>query len=132
MYERGGQLVAKDGWMTDAYSMDIRVVVPRQPAEVNITTASETLQLWHESNGHQEERHVRKLLERKEINMSMAETGGYCEGCDLGNGLWKTFTLRSDRTQDVDGLIHADVNGPVSVKSFQGAKYYLCFKEDYS
>jgi len=75
---------------------------------------------------------VRKLLERMEMIMSMAETGGFCVGCDLGNALLKHFTLRSDRSQDVGGLIHADVNGPTAVKSFQGAKYYLCFKDDYS
>ena len=44
MLQRDSQLVATGGWMMDAYDMGLRVV-PREPAEVNIATASETLQL---------------------------------------------------------------------------------------
>jgi hypothetical protein len=81
MFQRDGQLVETGGWMTDAYAMDMGVVVPTEPAEVKIATSSETLQPGHERLGHQDERHVRKVLERMEINMSMAETGGFCDGC---------------------------------------------------
>jgi hypothetical protein len=70
--------------MTDAYTMDMGVVVPKEPAEVNIAMASETLQLWHEHLGHQDRHHVQKELEKTEIKMSMAETGGFCDGCVLG------------------------------------------------
>ena len=67
--------------MTDAHAMDMCVVVPREPAEVNIATASDTLQLGHECLGQQDKRHVRRVLERMEIHTSMAETGGFCDGC---------------------------------------------------
>ena len=40
-----GQLVASDSWIREAYSMDKPFLVPREPAEVNITTVSETLQV---------------------------------------------------------------------------------------
>jgi hypothetical protein len=83
MFQRDGQLVATGGWMTDAYTMDMCVVFPRQPAEVSVATASETLQFWHERLDHQDKRHVRKVLERMEINMSMTEAGGFCDGCIL-------------------------------------------------
>lgn len=39
MFQRVGQLVATGGWMTGAYAMDMRVAVPREPVEVNISTA---------------------------------------------------------------------------------------------
>ena len=45
-------------WQQDAYAMDMHIVIPREPAEVNIALASETLQLWHERLGHQEKHHV--------------------------------------------------------------------------
>jgi hypothetical protein len=63
--------------------MDLRVF-PREPVEVNIAMASETLQLWHDYLGQQVNHHVRKVLEWMEINMTMAETGGFCDGCVLG------------------------------------------------
>jgi hypothetical protein len=50
----------------------------------------------------------------------------------LGKTLWKPFNLGSDWLQVVCGLIHADVNGPMSVMSPQGSKYYVCFNEDYN
>jgi len=64
--------------------------------------------------------------------MSMAETGVLCDGCDMGKTLWKPFIPRCNKLQLVGGLIHADVNGPISVKSLQGAKFYVCFNDDYS
>ena len=76
-----GQLVATGGWMTDAYAMVMRVVVLRQPAEIKTATASETLQLGHKRLGHQDKRHVRRVLERMEIHMGMEEKGGFCNGC---------------------------------------------------
>jgi hypothetical protein len=61
MFQCNGQLVATGQWMTDAYTMDIRVVVPREPAEFSIAAASETLQLWNERLGCQDKCHVRKV-----------------------------------------------------------------------
>ena len=52
--------------------------------EINIATTSETLQLWHERLGHQDKHYMRKVLEWMEINISMAETGGFCDGYVLG------------------------------------------------
>jgi uncharacterized membrane protein len=71
------------GWMMDTYAMDRHVVVPREPVNINIATPSENLQLWHECFGHQDKRLARKVLDRMEINISMAETGGFCDGCVL-------------------------------------------------
>jgi hypothetical protein len=73
-FEHNGELVATGEWMTDSYAMDIRVIVPREPAKINIATASKSLQLWNERLIHQDKRHAQKVLERMEINMSMAET----------------------------------------------------------
>jgi hypothetical protein len=58
MFQHHGQLVTTGGWITDAYATDMRIVVPREPAVVNIVTASETLQLGHERLGQQDKRHV--------------------------------------------------------------------------
>jgi hypothetical protein len=52
----------------NAYFMDNPVVVPRERAELNITTVSKTLQFWHERLSHQDKRRVRKLLESLHIN----------------------------------------------------------------
>jgi hypothetical protein len=67
-----------------------------------------------------------------EINVSMSETVGLCNGCVLGKALWKPSTPQSYLTHVGGGLIHASVNGPMAVKSLQGAKYCVCIKDGYS
>jgi len=83
MLQRNGHLMATGRWMMDTYAVDLRIV-PREPVEVNIATAPETIQLWHERLGHHDEHHVQKVLEWMEINMTVVETGGFCDGCVLG------------------------------------------------
>ena len=55
-------------------------------------------------------------------------TEGFCEGCVLGKAYGKLFTPRSDRSKVVGELIHADVNGPLPVKSLWSTKYYYVFQ----
>jgi hypothetical protein len=90
----------------------MRVVIPRFPAEINITTALGNRHVWHERLGHQGKRHVPKVKERMEINMSMAETGGFFDGCVLGKAIWNPFIPQPVRSQIVGQLIQSDVNGP--------------------
>jgi hypothetical protein len=47
MFQHSGPLVSTGRWMTDAYGLDMCIVVPRERAEVDIAMVSETLQLWH-------------------------------------------------------------------------------------
>jgi hypothetical protein len=101
---------------------------PKTACEVKIASAAEFLQLGHERLGHQDKRHVRKVLEWMEINMNMAETGGLCDV--LGKRHQKPFTPQSDRLHFVGEQIHADVKGPMSLKSLRGVKYCVCFKDD--
>jgi len=61
MFQYDGQLVATGQWITDAYTMGIRDVVPREAAEFSIAAALETLQLWNEPLGCQDKCHVRKV-----------------------------------------------------------------------
>jgi len=44
----------------------------------------------------------------------------------------EAYTPRSYQSQVIGELIHANVNGPSSVKSLQNIKYYVFFKDDYS
>jgi len=62
----------------------------------------------------------------------MAETGGFFDGSVLGKALWNIYTPRSVRSQVFRELIHADVNGPISVKWLQVSKYCVCIKDGYS
>lgn len=56
----------------------------------------------------------------------------FCDGCALGKMHRLPFKQRKDRSRNTGELIHADVNGPMSTVSMGGARYYVCFKDDYS
>jgi hypothetical protein len=64
--------------------------------------------------------------------VNMTETGDLCDGCIRGKAHRKPFTTRSDRSQIVGMLINSDVDGPMSVESPRGARYYICIKDDNS
>jgi len=131
-FYRSEELVAVGLWKEGTYVMSMKVVVPSCPAEVSFATESETLQVWHERLGHQNKRHVRKLLSEMNIRVSHAVTSDFCDGCALGKAHRKPFKPRPNRATSVGEVINADVNGPMSVDSFTGARYFVCFKDDYS
>jgi hypothetical protein len=60
---RGDRTAAASGKLVnDLYVLAIWVCIPRHAAEVHLATQAETLQVWHEHLGHQNKRHVMKML----------------------------------------------------------------------
>ncbi|KAK9754046.1 hypothetical protein QE152_g1680 [Popillia japonica] len=55
----------------------------------------------------------------------------FCDGCALGKMHRLPFKQRMNRPTVTGELIHADVNGPMTTESFGGARYYVCFKDDF-
>jgi len=62
---------------------------------------------------------------RDENQHEHSGTEDFCEGCVLGKAYGKLFTPWSDWSKVIGELIHADVNGPLPVKSLWSAKYYV-------
>lgn len=56
----------------------------------------------------------------------------FCNGCALGKMHRLPFKQRKDRPKEIGELIHADVNGLMSTISIGDARYYVCFKDEYS
>ena len=73
-----------------------------------------------------------KMLTDISLSVSHALTNEFCDGCAFGKTHQKHFKSRPYRAMSTGEIINADVNGPVSVASFSGARYYVCFKDFYS
>jgi hypothetical protein len=56
----------------------------------------------------------------------------FCDGCALGKAHWQSFGTRTSPPSVVGEQINADVCGPVTEMSAGGARYYVCFNDDYS
>ncbi|KAL7306915.1 hypothetical protein TKK_0001074 [Trichogramma kaykai] len=114
------------------YIMNMRVCTRNAPVTVNVATTEDQLQGWHERLGHQDKRHVRKILSQQGILTKYKDATSFCDGCVLGKSHRKPFHTRQDRPQKVGELINSDVNGPMSTTSIEGYRYYVVFKDDYS
>lgn len=112
--------------------MNMRVRFSNSQVEVNLATSEELPQGWHERLGHQNKRHVREVLSRHGITCKCLDTRSFCDGCVLGKSHQKPFHMRKGLPQTDGELINADVNGPMSVNSINGFRYYVVFKDDCS
>lgn len=55
-----------------------------------------------------------------------------CIPCLEGKQSRKSFKPSESATTDVLQLVHADVCGPMEMLSLGGAKYFVCFEDDFS
>ena len=55
-----------------------------------------------------------------------------CESCLLGKMTKTPFTGHSKRVNDLLGLIHSDVYGPLSSTARRGYQYFITFTDDFS
>ena len=55
-----------------------------------------------------------------------------CESCLLGKITKTPFTRYSERVNDLLGLIHSDVCGPLSLTARGGYQYFITFTDDFS
>eukprot|EP00253_Pinus_taeda_P002283 PITA_02283 len=53
-------------------------------------------------------------------------------GCALGKYAKATFPRSKNRANNVLGLIHSDICGPMSTKALSGVEYFLTFIDDHS
>lgn len=129
---RNNVLVATATSSFGNYLMDMRVILPSSSASVNVASSSDSLQVWHERMGHQNKRHVRKFLQQFGVSFKSSDTETFCDGCALGKAHRKPFYPRTERSHVVGETINCDVNGPMSVSSLNGERYFVLFKDDYS
>ena len=77
--------------VSDLYVLAIWVCIPRHAAEVRLATQAETLQEWHERFGHQNKRHVMKVLKQHGIDVEANKE--FCDGCALGKHIGRASEL---------------------------------------
>ena len=128
---RGDGTVAASGKpVNNLCILVIRVCIPRHAAKVHLATQAETLQVWHERLGHQNKRHVMKVLKRHGINVEANKE--FFDGCALGKARRQSFGTLTSRPSIFGEQINADACGTMTETSVGGVRYYVCFKDDYS
>lgn len=82
---------------------------PPSPVEVNTVTQEDLLELYHERYGHQNKRHVKKIIQ-KNLTINVKADSERCEGCVYGKAHRLRFGTRKRVTKQ-GMLIHTDVCG---------------------
>ncbi|GFX52556.1 retrovirus-related Pol polyprotein from transposon TNT 1-94 [Trichonephila clavipes] len=113
------------------YALEMRVLHPKVSAEVFVTSADQSLQLWHERLCHQNKIHVRDLLSKYQIKSDVKDSK-ICDGCCYGKQCRRPFGTRKQRATTPGELINKDVCGPMQQQSLGGVKFYVCFKDDFT
>ena len=90
-------------------------------------------ELWHRRMGHLHHGALRIL--RKTVSgvpeLSI-ERDNVCKGCALRKYAKAAFSRSNNRAKSVLGLIHSDINGPMSTKALSGVEYFITFIDDHS
>lgn len=109
----------------------------RRPVVAEANAAEQktnTLKLWHERLGHAGLATMKKLIEdNPTIGLNQENLRKFtCEACIFGKMKRKTFKPRTEKHFEPGEMIHSDVCGPFQTESYNGAKYYVVFKDDAS
>jgi hypothetical protein len=90
-----GTVAASAKLVNDLYVLNVRVCISKDAAQVHLATETESLQVWHERLGHQNKRHVVKVL--KQHGMNVEVNAEFCDGCALGKAHRRSFRTRTTR-----------------------------------
>nr|GFB03769.1 retrotransposon protein, putative, Ty1-copia subclass [Tanacetum cinerariifolium] len=88
--------------------------------------------LWHCRLAHIDKKRITKLQKDGILKSTDNEPYDKCDSCISGKMAKKHFLHKTEKVNDVLGLIHTDVCGPLRHVSKKGASYFITFTDDYS
>ena len=91
--------------------------------------------LWHLRFGHLNQDGIRELAKKGMVHglPDMDYSRPFCEGCVLGKQARNSFPRRAEyRAKNTLELIHTDICGPITPKSFGDKRYFITFIDDYT
>lgn len=87
--------------------------------------------LWHRRLGHVSLSNMNFISNHIKVDFQL-KNGMKCITCIKGKQSRLPFKHQGERANELLGLVHSDLCGPMSVNSFGGARYYVTFIDDYS
>lgn len=103
--------------------------------DVSATAApAVTQQVWHKRLGHLNARSMNLMKNGMVTGMNYSNTVfSNCVACIRGKQARLPFPKKCmNRSQEILGLVHADVCGPMEESSHSGARYFVTFIDDCS
>ena len=88
--------------------------------------------LWHYRLGHINKNRINRLAQEGILEVGDCESLPTCESCLFGKMTKSPFTEKGERANELLGLVHSDVCGPMSSSTRSGYFYFITFTNDLS
>ena len=88
--------------------------------------------LWHCRLGHINQNRINKLHTNGYLDPLKTATYETCHSCLKGKLTKTPFKGHGERAEELLGLIHSDVCGPMSIHAKGGYSYFITFTDDFS
>jgi len=131
---KNGDVKASGVRFKNLYKMQIKTC---RSAEANTAQDKETaeiekLQVWHEKLGHASMTTMEKTIDNNpSIGLKKEELHKFtCEACIFAKAHRKIFKSCIDKQNNVSEFVHADVCGPFLTTAYNGARFFVLFKDD--
>ena len=85
--------------------------------------------LWHCRLGHINKNRITRLVNEGLIDLGDCESLPTCESCLLGKMTKSPFIGKGERAEELLGLIHTDVCGPMNTSARGGYNYFITFTD---
>ena len=126
---KGNLVVARGKKTSSLYVMKSTI----SKGSVNAVESKEASELWHRRLGHISEKGLNCLAKKDVLSGLKNAELERCSHCMAGKQRRLSFKKHPpSRKLDFLELVHSDVCGPLKVKSFSGALYFVTFIDDYS
>ena len=106
----------------------------RRPSALLAKVEAASLQTWHQRLGHISADRIRQLQSMADgikVNSDGFDATS-CHGCQVGKGHRDPFPPSESRADTPFALVHADLAGPMQIRTVEGGRYLVLFIDDYT
>lgn len=135
--KKKSQLLATGHLVGKLYQMDF--IMPDYANMTETTRAQSNLDLWHKRFGHICNANLFKLFHKNMVENLTLSSSDFtsdlktpCEGCMSGKQVQQPFKTVKKKSSRPLELVHTDICGPLSPLTWDGARYFITFIDDFT
>ena len=126
--EKNGLIIIKGIWRNELYVLVGSITMPAITASVS----SDKTKLWHIRLAHMSERGLKELSKQGLLKNDKITSLQFCEKFVFGKAIRHKFNSGRHETKHTLNYVHSDFWGPSQVPSYDGARCFITFIDDYS
>lgn len=121
--------------MTAERTGNLYYVLEAEEEARTTTEAGDPRKLWHQRFGHLNDKALKQMSKEGKVKGMIPTPEGELPPCDIciqGKLASTPFKIRKERCEEILGIVHSDICGPMRTQSKGGAKYFATFIDDHS